>query len=39
MNEGVIPITNLQLALSIVLVLLAGGVSAALKLGDRKSVV
>lgn len=39
MNEGVIPITNLQLALSIVLVLLAGGVSAALKLGLLKSLL
>ncbi|MEW5954780.1 MAG: iron export ABC transporter permease subunit FetB [Bacillota bacterium] len=39
MNEGVIPITNLQLAFSIVLVLLAGGVSAALRLGLLKSLL
>ncbi|MBE3599732.1 MAG: iron export ABC transporter permease subunit FetB [Limnochordaceae bacterium] len=33
MNTGVIPISDAQLALSVVLVLLAGGVSAALQLG------
>lgn len=39
MNEGVIPISNLQLALSVILVLIAGSVSAALKLGLLKSLI
>lgn len=39
MNEGVIPISDYQLALSIILVLIAGSVSAALKLGLLKSLL
>lgn len=38
MDNGVIPISNLQLALSVVLVILAGGISAALRLGLLKSL-
>lgn len=38
MNEGIIPISDWQLALSVVLVLIAGGVSAALKLGLLRSL-
>jgi putative ABC transport system permease protein len=39
MNEGVIPISNLQLALSVILVFIAGSVSAALKLGLLRALV
>lgn len=39
MNQGVIPITDFQLALSVLLVVLAGGVSAALRLGLLKSLL
>lgn len=38
MTNGFIPITDLQLALSVVLILMAGGVSAALKLGLLRSL-
>ena len=38
MNNGVIPISNLQLALSVILVVVAGGISAALRLGLLKSL-
>lgn len=38
MSSGVIPISNLQLALSVVLVVIAGGISAALRLGLLKSL-
>jgi len=38
-NNGVIPISNLQLALSAVLVIAAGGISAALRLGLLKSLI
>lgn len=39
MDHGVIPISNWQLALSVLLVLLAGGVSAFLKLGLLQSLI
>ncbi len=39
MQSGVVPISNLQLALALLLVLLAGGVSAFLKLGLLKPLV
>lgn len=39
MESGVIPISNWQLALSVVLLLLAGGVSAALQLGLLRSLL
>lgn len=39
MNSGVIPISNLQLALSVLLVAVAGGISAALRLGLLKSLL
>lgn len=38
MTDGFIPITDFQLALSVVLILMAGGVSAALRLGLLKSL-
>jgi putative ABC transport system permease protein len=38
MNSGIIPISNLQLALSVTLVIVAGGISAALRLGLLKSL-
>lgn len=39
MNQGVIPITDYQLALSVLLIVLAGGVSAALRLGLLKPLL
>lgn len=39
MQQGVIPVSDFQLALSILLVVLAGGVSAALRLGLLKSLL
>ncbi|WP_418792142.1 ABC transporter permease [Phosphitispora sp. TUW77] len=38
MNSGIIPISDLQLALSVGLVLIAGGISAMLRLGLLKSL-
>ena len=38
MNSGVVPISNFQLALSVILVVIAGGISAALRLGLLKSL-
>lgn len=38
MNSGIIPISNLNLALSVALVLLVGGISALLRLGLLKSL-
>lgn len=38
-NSGVVPISNFQLVLSVVLVIAAGGISAALQLGLLKSLV
>lgn len=38
MNNGVIPISNFQLAMSVILVLVAGGISAGLRLGLLKSL-
>ncbi len=38
MNSGVVPISNFQLALSVVLVVIAGAISAALRLGLLKSL-
>jgi len=37
-NSGVVPISNFQLALSVILVVIAGGISAALRLGLLKSL-
>lgn len=39
MNSGVVPISNFQLAFSVILILIAGSVSAALKLGLLKSLL
>jgi len=39
MNYGVVPITDFQLALSVILVVIAGAISSALKLGLLKSLV
>lgn len=39
MNQGVIPISNFQLALTVLLVMVTGGISAALRLGLLKSLL
>ncbi len=38
MNSGIVPISDVQLALSVILVLIAGGISAMLRLGLLKSL-
>lgn len=39
MDYGVVPISDFKLALSVVLILISGGISAALKLGLFKSII
>lgn len=39
MNSGVVPISDFQLAISVILIIIAGAISASLKLGLLKSLV